>query len=54
MPGFSNYTSVKDETEERKSHYRGFTRKQTIENYSSSMGLDLVELTFRQNNNTGD
>ena len=48
MPGFTNFTSVNDETKERKTHYNGFVRKKTIEDYASSMGLDLTELTIRQ------
>jgi len=45
MPGFTNYTSTKDETEERKSHYSGFERKKKLENYCQTMGVSLVELS---------
>lgn len=46
MPGFTNYTALSDETEERKQHYSGFARKQTIEDYCQTMGVVLAELTI--------
>lgn len=50
MPGFSNYTPVENEPEERVSHYKGFLRKKKIQQYASMLDVDLVQLTLGQTN----
>ena len=45
MPGFTNYTAVKEEPEDRKNYYSNFDRKTIIEDYTEMMGINIVEIS---------
>ena len=49
MPGFTNYTPLSAESEERVSHYNGFTRKAKIEQFGREFDVDLVQLSISVN-----